>query len=224
GALGAALHGGYGHYGEAGSGADLHARIHHLVGKERVVIVVEHGLQLEGAGRRVNGIVNREQVALSEELGVGAVEGGNIGVTTGGELAVDLRQILLGKGEEDRDRLDLGNDRHGLGVAGVDDVAGIHLAEADAAGDGGGDLAVREVQSGGLDRGLVAGHRALVLVHECSLRIKLLLGNDVLLVQGQVALIVNLIVVIQGGVMRELALGLGKGSLVGTGINIDQQV
>ena len=76
-------------------------------------------------------------------------------------------KLSLGEGEDHADRIDLGDDDDAVGVAGLEIIARVDLAQADAPGDRRGDPPIAEVQRGGpdrrpvpLDRGLELGNRA----------------------------------------------------------------
>ena len=67
--------------------------------------------------------------------------------------ALDVGQLIFGRGENHGDRLDLGDrDDPGLG-RGVDDIADIDLAQADHAGDRRLDVGIVELGLGVVDRG-----------------------------------------------------------------------
>src|SRR3989441_13333811 len=67
------------------------------------------------------------------------------------QLAIDLRQLVLREAEERGDRLKLRDDHKTVLVVRVDNVTGIHEAQADAAADRRSDVAIGELQFGVID-------------------------------------------------------------------------
>ena len=65
-----------------------------------------------------------------------------------------------------------------VGIGGMDDVADVHLAQADAPADRRGDVRIGKLQLGVVDRRLVGLNRAFELAYARRLRIELLLGDD----------------------------------------------
>jgi len=126
-----------------------------LVGKERLVLVVEDGLQLVGSGGGVDLVVGGQQQAPGDLLHVAAVVGIHGHAFIRDQFVQHLGKLIFGQGKVDGDRLEL-IDNHQVGGIGGDDVAGVHQAEADAAVDGRLDGAPVELQLGGLDRCLIA--------------------------------------------------------------------
>ncbi len=72
------------------------------------------------------------------------------------EQPLQGRQHLLGEGELHGDRVDLGHGEQALGIAHAQEVAFVHGADTDPAGDRRMDLGVRELHLGGGNRRLVA--------------------------------------------------------------------
>ena len=73
----------------------------------------------------------------------------------GRKRGLDLRQLVFRRGEDHRDRLDLGDgDDAGL-RGGIDDVADIDLAQPDDAGD-------RRLDGGVIELGLGVGNRGVI--------------------------------------------------------------
>ena len=120
----------------------------------------------------------------------------------------DLRQVVLGHGEQHVDGRDLGHHHDAVGVAGGDIVAGVDLAQTHPARHGRGDPGIGEVQLLGADRRLVGLDRALNLAHQRALGVHLLAGDGVLRQQGLIALQVDAGVVELRLVARQRALGL----------------
>ena len=69
-------------------------------------------------------------------------------------MRADLVDILLGDAERDVDRLGLGNDKQGLRVAGLHDIARRNQDAADAPVDRRADGGIVEIEPGELDLGL----------------------------------------------------------------------
>ena len=103
-------------------------------------------------------------------------------------ICVELRDLLLGRGEDDRDRLQLG-DRHDAGLLrGGDDIALVDQAEAGAAGDRRADRRIVELHLRGVDRRRVRRDLRDQLVDQRILRVELLLGREILLGERRIAL------------------------------------
>ena len=96
--------------------------------------VVEHGLEPDGPARRVDLVVDqRKRAGRKHPFAVGG-ERDRFG-RAGGERGLDIRQLVFRRGEDHRDRLDLG-DGHDAGLCrGIDDIADIDLPEPDDTGD-----------------------------------------------------------------------------------------
>ncbi len=203
---------------------DAHAHVDELVGEQRRVLVGELRAQLDGAGGVVDGVVHRHQRAVGEQVGLAAVPGLHRQLVAGLQPGHHLGQGVFGQGVDDGDRVDLRDDDDAGGVRRVDDVARVHLAQADAARHRRCDARVRQLHPGVVGVALVELDRALVLAHQRGLRVHLLLGDGVLRHQGLVALQIQPGVLQQRGVARELALGLGELGLVGAGVDLGQQV
>ncbi len=107
-----------------------------LVGKETAVFVVEDGFQLIGSGGDINLIVNGEELTAGDFGGVVSVERfyGQIGGSFA-QFIEDLGQLVLWKRENHSDWLNFGDDQKTVGIRGVDDIAGIDEAKADASGN-----------------------------------------------------------------------------------------
>ena len=114
-------------------------------------------------------------LAVGELRAVGAV----IGLRREGGAVMqalhELCHIVFGDGEDGGDGLQLGDHHEPVGIPRRDVVSLVHLAQADAAGDRRGDVAVDQVDFRGLDGRLVGGDGADVLIHQGTLRIDLLL-------------------------------------------------
>ena len=73
----------------------------------------------------------------------------------------DGRKVVFRQGEDDRDRLQLGDDQHGIGVGGMHDISRIDQPQADAATYRSGDMAIEKIQLGVIDGRLIGAHRAI---------------------------------------------------------------
>ena len=103
------------------------------------------------------------------------------------------------------------------------DVAGVHQPQADAAGDGRGDVTVDQVQLGAVDLPLIGSDNALILRDQSLLRGELLLGDGVLFDQLLVTAEIHLRVLEQRLVADQGALGLLELHLVGARIDFEQR-
>ena len=91
---------------------DQQARVDELVGKERVVFVVEHGAQLDGAGGGVDLVVEWWRACPGDHSCWGAVVGlARRAVLPCGAASSTCGQAVFGDGEDDGDGLDLRDDR-----------------------------------------------------------------------------------------------------------------
>jgi len=79
--------------------------------------------------------------------------------------------------EDDGDGLELGDDQHGILIGGVYDVALVDEAKTDASGDGGGNVAISDLELGVVNGGLVRPNRAFELNRRRLLRVHLLLRH-----------------------------------------------
>ena len=134
------------------------------------------------------------------------------------------RHLPLGQGEGHGNRLGLGDHRQHRAVVGRQQVAGIQLAQTDAAADRRLDLAELQVKTRFGQGRLVAFQRTLVLPHQCLLGIQCLLGDTLLGIQAAVARQVDLGVLQLGLVLQQGALGLLHRHLVGARIDLRQQL
>ena len=135
---------------------------------------------------------------------------------------VDIGQLLFRRGEDDGDRLDLG-DRHDAGLGrGIDDVADVDLAQAGDARDRRLDLGVVELGLGVEDGGIVGRDLRGQLRNGGALGVGLLPGRE--FAELGVALQIQIGVGQIGLILRLLGLGLIERRLVRPGIDLDQQV
>jgi hypothetical protein len=134
------------------------------------------------------------------------------------------RKGVFGDGKHDADRLKLGDHDQAIGVAHVHDVARVHETESQASADRRRDVAVSQLEPGGLDHPLVGLDRALVLAHQGFLGVELLLGDRVLGVQRPVARQVGPGVLEECLVTSQLPVGLGQLHLEGAGVDLGERV
>ena len=120
--------------------------------------------------------------------------------------------------------MQLGNHQHRRAAGRRHIVAGIDLPQTDAAIDRRNDAAVSQVQLGTIDRRLVAGDGAFESSERGFQRVQVLLGDDSLLVQHLVAIVLGFRVGQLSFIFLQIGLGLRQRHLVGTRIDQDQQV
>ena len=172
--------------------------VHKLVGEQNIVRVLEDCLQLIGAGGRVDLVVDRQQFASVQQLGVGAVIGLNGKRPALAQQLDHLWQLVLWQGEDHRDGMELGDHQQAGGVGRMHDVAWVDESQSDAAIDWRRDAGVGEVDLGGVDGGVVGFDRALELAVVRLLQVERLLGHHSSLEQGGIAVCLGLGVVQRG--------------------------
>src|SRR4029077_21019928 len=134
-------------------GVDKHAGIDELAGPELQVGIRKIRLHAHGAGGLVDLIVNDlEAAAIEDGLGVGLERLDRNG--PGGEGRIDVFELLLRQGEQNRDRPDLGYDDN-ADVRSAHQVAFIDHADTGAAVDRGHDAGIVEDGFGIGDGGIV---------------------------------------------------------------------
>ncbi|MPM80304.1 hypothetical protein SDC9_127351 [bioreactor metagenome] len=188
--------------------AQLQLDVDELIREQLALGVVERGLGLDRARGRVDGVVQRIELALGQHLLLLAVP-----EFDGHELA--LAQLLgqhtdmgLGDGENSVDGANLGDRHQSVGIGRIDHVAEVGLAQTQAARDGSRDPGIAQLQLGRIDLPLIGRHRALQLAHQCGLGIDLLAGNRVLCLQLLVALQIQLRILELGLIACQRALHL----------------
>ena len=222
GAAGAELDGGGRDHDGVFEGADAHADVDELVGEEAFVVVGKFGLEAERAGGGIDLVIEGFQEAGGEDGGFVAIPGFDdhrlarlVGFEDGGE-------IDLGDGERDGNRTRLSDDDDAIGVGLPDEIAGVDPAQTGAAGDGGFDAGVGELQPGVVDLGLIGGDGALALGDERLLDVELLLRDEVLRVEISDTLEIAAGAFEAGDVLAELSFGLGEADAVGCGIDFGE--
>jgi hypothetical protein len=201
---------------------DLTPHIDEFARPQRLVRIVETGFEMNGAGRRVDLIVDQGQRPF-RDLALLALRPGfrrdrtlDLGLANGIEL-------ILRRREADEDRLQLG-DRHQRGVvAGMDEVADIDLPRAGAAADQRAELRIVEIQLRRLDRGFVGRHRAGQRIGAGAIRVELLARDKFFADQGLVAVGVALCIGELRLVAGKIGLCLGKGRLIRPRIDLEQR-
>src|ERR1700691_4013105 len=138
--------------------------------------------------------------------------------------ALELRQVVLGNTEINRDRLQL-RDHHETGRIGrMNDIAGVHQAQTDPAGDRRSNTAVNELKLGVIDSALIALDRAGVLSDQRLLVVEVLARDDFLVVEFFVAGVKNFVVFEVRQIFRERPLSLRELHLIWTRIDLSQQI
>ena len=189
-----------------------------------MVRVGEARLQLHRAGLRIDLVVGGGERAVGELRRLLAVPGFHRDDVTRLQALHHRGKQVLRNGIEHGDRLELRDDDDAVGVAGVHDVAGIDLPQAEAAADRRGDARIGELQPRVLHLTRVHADRAFVLAHERSLGVDLLLGDRILLEERVVALEVEPRVLEERPVARELSLGLLELHLEGARIDLGKEL
>ncbi|OIQ86866.1 hypothetical protein GALL_312640 [mine drainage metagenome] len=202
---------------------DQQTDIDELVGEQAVVGIGELGLELHRAGRRVDLVIHRGQAARRQQLAAFAVEGLDLQARARTHALQDGGKIVGGNGEDDGDRLRLGDDEDAIDVAGVHHVAGVDQAQAEAAGNGRSEPGEAKLQPGVGHLRLIHLHRAQRLAHQRFLGIDLLPGDRVLRQQAAIAGQIQPGVVVQRLIPDQLATGLIERHLKGPRIDFGQQ-
>ncbi len=95
------------------------------------------------------------------------------------ERPVDLGELLLGQGEDHRDRPDLGDDHDPRGIGRMDDIAGIDQPQPGAAGDRRDDAGIGKHRLGVFNGALVGLHLRHELGDQRLLGVVLLAGRRI---------------------------------------------
>ncbi len=204
------------------AGAEQQADIDKLVGEKSVVIVGKLGFGLDRAGGGIDQIVDGDELAGGEAIFQFPVPAVHRDRFTGRQALVHRRQEALGNGKNDGNWLQLGDDGQTVGVSGAYLVAGVHLAQADAAADRGDDVGVSQLQPGVFDLSSVRLDRSANLPYQGLLRIQLLFGDGVLGPEILVAFEIDFGVFQEGGVLGQLPVGLHQLHLERAGVNVGQ--
>ncbi|MPM55205.1 hypothetical protein SDC9_101998 [bioreactor metagenome] len=204
----------------------VHLQLHvdELVGEQPAVGVVESCLGLDGAGRGVDGVVQRIHAALGQQLFLVAVPQLDGQILPGGHASRQRAHVHFGQREHRVDGLDLRDGDQPRGVRWVDHVAQIRLAQAKPPGNRRGDACVAQLQLGRIHLRLVRGDRAFVLAHQRGLGVHLLVGDGVLRLQLFVTLKIKLGVLEQRLIAQQRALHLVQRGLVAARVDLGQQL
>ncbi len=191
-----------------------------LARPQGAVLVGEGGLELDGAGRRVDGVVDEGQGAA---VGGAAGRGGGGGELAGGLAGTDLVEVALRHREGHVDGLEL-LDHDQRQVVDLDHVAGVHQQPAGAAGDRRRDRRPAEVDPRLLEGRLVGLQRG-PLRRRVGLDLVVLLGGHVVLGdQVGVALDVGLRLGGQSPVALQARPGGGHRGAVGPRVDGEQRL
>jgi hypothetical protein len=104
--------------------------IDELLREERVVLVVENRLELGRASCIIDLIIKGHQLAGCQFSRIIAIIGIGWQVHARSQLLRDLGEAILRNRKQNGNRLELGDHDHAGGIGSVNDVAGIHKAEA----------------------------------------------------------------------------------------------
>jgi len=145
GSLGATLNGRSGNDREIPHSVHKQVDVDELIGKERAIGIVEDGFQLVRAGGGIDFVVHGQKLAGGDFLSVIAVVSFDVQLNSGAKFGADLRKLILRQAEENSDGLKLGDDHNAVCIVGVNDVSGVHEAQAHASADGSGNPGIGEL-------------------------------------------------------------------------------
>ena len=118
----------------------------------------------------------------------------------------------------------MGDDDDAVRITRLDVIAGVNLAQPDAAGDRRDDAAIGQVQLLGVDLGLIGLHDRRLLLHRRRLGVEGLARDRVLCDERLVALQIDLGVFQRGLILRQLRLGLSQRDLVGPRVDLGEEI
>src|SRR5712692_690450 len=219
-----ALNRGGRNYRHAALGVHQQVHVDKLVGEQFISFVLEDGFELVSARRGINLIVNGEELSRSDFGGVVAIEGLGGKLNASAKLSVNVGQLILRKAEENDNGLKLRDKAQTVLIVGMNNIARVHQAQADASRDGRSDAAVAELELGVVNRRLVNLDGPFELADRSLLCVRLLLGDDPCFVQRVETVGVDHGVVELGRVASELPLGLFELHLKSARVNLRQQV
>lgn len=226
-ALGRLLNGGVGDAEGVGKIREADADSDELIREKRAVLVVEQGAHFERARGEVDLVIGGEKFAAREDGFLVAGEGfdGDFRVRfSRGKSAQLVGELLLWEGKDHRNRIDLSEGDETCGVGAADEIADVHLAEADATGKRRVNFGEIELKLGGIDGTLIGGDGGFELFDERNLGIDLLLGDRVLGEERLVADEVFFRVFEQGAVAILLSDGGLDGDEKRFGINFREEL
>ena len=203
---------------------DVHHDIHELVGEQLGVGVRELCLQVDGSGAGVDLAVHRQQTAVIEQGGAAAIEGfhGRSGALA--QTPQHRGQVVLRKGKHDGHGTHARHHRQCRAAIGLHDVARIHQAQADTAVDRRDNAAEVDVDLGRFHLCLIDTDQSFILLDNPLLVFGLLPRDRTLLDQIGVALQVHARFLERRLVLGKLAPRLRQCRLVGSRIDLDQEV
>ena len=153
--------------------------IDEIAGPQPGALVGKIGLQLDRAGRRVDDVVDRLDLAAIEQRDAVLLVGHHRQIGHARRYA-GLRQGFGRHGDDDRDRLGL-NDGDDVGVVGgADEIAGVDVPDAGAPVDRRSDDRIVELVLGELDLRVRLRDVGGVLADQRGLRVGLLLRGEIL--------------------------------------------
>src|SRR5712664_755310 len=223
-ALRPALNRGGWNYRHAALGLHQQVHVDELVGEQFISFVFEDGFELVSARRGINLVVNGEELARGNFGGVVVIEslGGKLDASA--KLSVNIGQLIFRKAEQNGNGLKLRDKAQTVLIVGMNNIARVHQAQADASRDGRSDAAVAELELGVVNRRLVNLDGPFELTDRSLLRVRLLLGDNPCFVKRVETGRVRLGVVELGRVARELPLGLFELHLKRARVNLSQHV
>ena len=211
---------------EGGSLLDIQEQssIDELVGEQFIVVVGEDRLELDGAGGRVNLVVDRQQRSRGQPPLSLPIISLDRHALPGFELGKHRGETIFRNGEDHGNGLQLRNDHQPRGIARVHNVAGVHQAQPHSPTDRRGDPAVDQIHLDALDLSLIVLDGPFILTDQSLLGIQLLLLDRILRPQHLIALQVEPRVLQQSLVARQLSLELSQLRFERTRVDFSQQV
>jgi hypothetical protein len=221
--IGTALDGGGRHHDHLPQSIDEHPHVDELAGPKLKIVVGKLGPELHRTRGLVNLIVDHRHLALVER----ALAVGGQGVDRQlafGHAFGEIRQVLLGQAEENRDRPELREDDDAGGLRAAHEIAHIDQTDAGTAGDRCDDLGVGQDGAGVVDRRLVELDLRLELTDQRPLGVELLLVDGVGRRQAGVAVQIEPGIGKLRFVLGLLGDGLVECGLVGRGIDLGEHI
>jgi hypothetical protein len=194
-----------------------------FTGPEQLMRVREGGFDADRAAGLVDLVVKQRHRAGVEHGAVIARQGHDAGGATRQRLG-HLRHRILRQREHHRNRLNLRHHHDATGVAGMHDVARIHLANAGAAVDGRGDGRVAQLRARVLDGRVIGFELRLGLRDGGALRVHGLLARQILWCEQQVAIHVALRIAQLRLILRALRQRLIERGLERARVDLRQQL
>src|SRR6266851_2274356 len=198
--------------------------IDELVGEQDLCFIVEYRAEFDGSGGRIDLVIDSFQCAGAELGRSGAIKRADGQRRSGAHLFHYRRQIVLCQGENYRYRLQLGDHDDAVRVTGLHVIARVDLTQPDPAGHRRNDAAIGEVELLYVDLRLIRFDSGLILGDERHLRVSGLPGDRVLRHQRIVPFEVELGILQQGLVLGELRFGLLERHLIGSRIDLGEEV